>query len=128
MKRSDKGFTLIELMIVVVIVAILSAVALPYMSVPKRKAMAAEAMTGIGVIQTYMRCYYAENSAYTGEMSLLIPIEDSLDGNYFFHDNYGVVLSDDGAGYTITCTGSQGYVDGMVVSIDEKGSWDIEYN
>ena len=58
MKR--KGFTLIELMIVILIVAILAAVAVPLLTAQIEKAKWAEAQAGCGTIATALKAYVAE--------------------------------------------------------------------
>ncbi len=62
MKR--KGFTLVELVIVIVIVGILSIVAVPIYRGYTRKAMGTEAKSLLGSIQTAEKVYYAEMSEY----------------------------------------------------------------
>ena len=51
-KRSSRGFTLIELMIVVAIIGILAAVAIPAYQDYTAKAQASEAMTILGGLKT----------------------------------------------------------------------------
>jgi prepilin-type N-terminal cleavage/methylation domain-containing protein len=63
MKRA-KGFTLVELVIVIVIVGILSIVAVPIYRGYTRKAMGTEAKSLLGSIQTAQKVYYAENSTF----------------------------------------------------------------
>jgi prepilin-type N-terminal cleavage/methylation domain-containing protein len=63
-RRSASGFTLVELMIVAIIVAILAAVAIPLMSGNRRRAMATEAETYLGHMRTQMRLMYAETGTY----------------------------------------------------------------
>ena len=55
MRLNRAGFTLVELMVVAVIVAILAAVAIPLMSANKTRAMATEAEAGCGTIRTAFR-------------------------------------------------------------------------
>ena len=59
-----KGFTLVELVIVIVIVGILSIVAVPIYRGYTRKAMGTEAKSLLGSIQTAQKVYYAENSTF----------------------------------------------------------------
>lgn len=59
-----KGFTLVELVIVIVIVGILSIVAVPIYRGYTRKAMGTEAKSLLGSIQTAQKVYYAEHSTF----------------------------------------------------------------
>ncbi len=63
MKRA-KGFTLVELVIVIVIVGILSIVAVPIYRGYTRKAMGTEAKSLLGSIQTAQKVYYAEHAVF----------------------------------------------------------------
>jgi len=64
-QRSRKaGFTLVELMVVAIIVAILAAVAIPLMTGNKRRAMATEAQSALGTIRTQLRMMYAATGNY----------------------------------------------------------------
>ncbi len=59
-----KGFTLVELVIVIVIVGILSIVAVPTYRGYTRKAMATEGRTLLGTIMTAQKIYYTEYAHY----------------------------------------------------------------
>lgn len=63
MKKS-KGFTLVELIIVIVIVGILSIVAVPIYRGYTKKAIATEAKALLGSIATAEKVYYAEFGQY----------------------------------------------------------------
>jgi len=63
-RNNQKGFTLIELMIVVAIIGILAAIAIPNFLNYQLKAKTAEAKTNIGAIRTSQEAYKAENDAY----------------------------------------------------------------
>ncbi|CAN5362706.1 hypothetical protein BH23GEM4_BH23GEM4_24700 [soil metagenome] len=62
--RSNKGFTLIELMIVVVIIGILAAIAIPKFGQASARAKEKEADGILKQIYTLQQAYYANNGAY----------------------------------------------------------------
>ena len=64
MKRADSGFTLIELMVVVVIAGILAAVAYPAYTDSVRKSRRAAAKTTMLQIAQQEERYYTENNKY----------------------------------------------------------------
>jgi type IV pilus assembly protein PilA len=59
--KKRKGFTLVELMVVVLIVGILAAVAIPLMSGRVNSAKWSEANAAVGTIGTAIRAYAAEH-------------------------------------------------------------------
>jgi type IV pilus assembly protein PilA len=65
MKKS-KGFTLIELMIVVAIIGILAAIAIPNFLNYQCKARQSEARSNLGAIANLQEAYWAEETTYTG--------------------------------------------------------------
>lgn len=62
--QSQKGFTLIELMIVVAIIGILAAIAIPNFLQYQAKSKQSEAKTNLGGIYTSEIAYFGENNAY----------------------------------------------------------------
>ena len=66
-----KGFTLVEVLIVVIIIGILAAIGIPQFSAAMEKAKGGEARAGLGHIQTAEKVYYSENDAYTTNLNLL---------------------------------------------------------
>jgi len=64
MRRSNKGFTLIELMIVVVIVGILAALAIPRFMRSTTKAKQSEARGILKQVYTMQRAYFVEYETY----------------------------------------------------------------
>ena len=62
--KDSKGFTLIELMIVVAIIGILAAIAIPNFLRYQLKSKTAEAKTNIGAIKTSEEAWKAENDFY----------------------------------------------------------------
>ena len=67
--RNTKGFTLIELMIVVVIIGILAALAIPRFSKASDRAKEKEADGILKQVYTLQQTYYAQNGAYAGTVA-----------------------------------------------------------
>src|SRR5438876_5463750 len=63
--RMNAGFTLIELVIVVTIIGILAALAIPNFMSYQAKAKQSEAKVGLGGIFTAATAYFASNGTYT---------------------------------------------------------------
>ena len=73
MKKSRNfGFTLLELLIVVVIVGILASFALPQFSRFTRRARTSEAQVNIGALLTAEMIYYQENNVFTSVLGRLL--------------------------------------------------------
>ena len=78
MKRNDRGFTLIELMIVVLIVAILIAVAIPTFLGQRKSAEDAAAKSNLKLALTTEKAFFAGASNFTADLDLLNAIEPSV--------------------------------------------------
>ena len=106
-KHKKSGFTLVELMVVAIIVAILAAVAIPLMSGNKKRAAATEGQAGCSTIQTAQQVYRAENGAYMTSSSdphnLPGITAGDLEGKYFGDLDYGL-FEQTATGYKITAT------------------------
>jgi len=64
LKRNKKGFTLIELMIVVAIIGILAAIAIPNFLKFQAKAKQSEAKTNLGAIYISQLSYFSNGNTY----------------------------------------------------------------
>jgi len=130
--KGKSGFTLVELMVVAVIVAILAAVAIPLMSGNKKRAMATEAEAALGTVRTALRAMYAETKAYNvdpngntisaGTSVTNIPgvTAADLEGKYFKASDYTISAIDANT-YTLRCQGSAGEVSGVTITLNQDG-------
>lgn len=133
--RKKSGFTLVELMVVAIIVAILAAVAIPLMSANKRRAMVTEAESALGTVRTSLRAMFAQSGAYnvdlsgntitvgTGISPTNLPGIGSgdLDGTYFTEGDY-LITALGASNFTVRATGT-GDVSGIVITLDDAGSF-----
>lgn len=67
--RSQQGFTLIELMIVVMVIAVLAAIAIPNYLEQSRKGRRADAVRAVGDVQLAMERWRAECFTYADQTS-----------------------------------------------------------
>lgn len=105
--RSRGGFTLIELMAVVVVIGLLAAVALPSFLDSVRKGRRAEAHAALAQLQQAQERWRANNSTYTGTLA---DLKLNLDASAHTPGDYYVVNIDsaDGTGYTATANAVSG--------------------
>lgn len=101
-----KGFTLIELMIVVAIIAIIAAVAIPAYSDYVTRAKRADAKSAILGVQLAQEKFRANNPAYTTTMASLPAATTSPDGYYTID-----VTAASTATYTIVATPTTDQID-----------------
>ena len=69
--KDEKGFTLIELMIVIAIIGILAAIAIPQFSAYRNRAYNSAASADLKNMQTAQEAYYVENGSYVGTATTL---------------------------------------------------------
>lgn len=63
-KKQDKGFTLIEILVVIIIIGTLSAIALPSFLSRAAQARASEAKINVGTMNRAQQAYYLENLTF----------------------------------------------------------------
>jgi prepilin-type N-terminal cleavage/methylation domain-containing protein len=66
-----RGFTLIELMIVVTLIGLITMIALPRFSGAREKAHRAQAITDLRTLVSAQEAYWADNRAYADDIALL---------------------------------------------------------
>ena len=77
-RDDEDGFTLIELMVVVLIIAILLAIAIPTFLGARTKAQDRAAQSNLRNALTAEKTFYVDNQAYTSTQAALTAIEPSL--------------------------------------------------
>lgn len=109
-RRSQKGVTLMELMIVIAIVGILTSIAVPGYREYMRRGAVEEGLAVLSTSRTALEQYFLDNRTYAG-------FPNPSDTKEFVID----VVGADADGYTLRATGS-GRVDGFIYTIDETGA------
>jgi type IV pilus assembly protein PilE len=106
------GFTLIELMITVAIMAILAAIAVPIYSDYTRRAKVAEAASGLSAIAVKLNAYYDNHRTYqTGSGSTACSASGS---------NFRFSCTGDATTFTATATGLNSMA-GFTYTLDQSG-------
>ena len=131
--ESRKGFTLIELMVVILIVGILAAVAIPMMRGRIDSAMWSEGKSIMGTIATAIRVHVAEKGEnFTGTPTLaqLGFSSNDLEGTYFSGGESGdgsfvwVINTADPITFDVTGTAPNSITTPQSIVLDETGTWD----
>lgn len=131
--ESRKGFTLVELMVVILIVSILAAVAIPIMRGRIDSAKWTEGRSMAGTLATAIRAYSAEKGTVGNygssnpTLSQLGFATNDLNGTYFKTSAFSWTTAFDAAGdpdltFTITVTAPSG-ISPSEVTLNQAGTW-----
>ncbi len=122
--RKEKGFTLVELMIVIIILAILTGIAIPSYMVLRNRARVAAAQSELKNIATAIEMYNADQDAYpaTGFAALVTALETGAAGGAAYMapvptldpwgDNYTYVMA--AGSYTLASPNGVTLIDGQL--------------
>jgi type IV pilus assembly protein PilA len=97
--KRDGGFTLIEVMIVVAIIAILAAIAIPQLSVHRTRAYNKAAVSDLKNAAIAQEAYYVDNRQYTNSITNLTTTPYNLGISQSVHlgvssaDNYAYLMT-----------------------------------
>ena len=107
-KQSAQGFTLVELLVVIIIIGILAAIALPNFLSQGAKAKQSEAKQNIGITNRYQTVYRYQNQQFASNFDLLsIGTLASATGNAVTREyNYTLTSATDSATMTATARDS----------------------
>ena len=105
MMRKNEGFTLIELMIVIAIIGILAAIAIPQFSAYRTRSYNAAAEADLRNAATAQEAYYVDTQTY-----VLDPQTNLIGSTYGFYTSQNVFVDGDAATqqYTMTAYHSSG--------------------
>jgi len=138
--ESRKGFTLIELMVVILIVGILAAVAVPIMRGRIDSAKWSEANASAGSIRTAVRAYIAEKgpnyAGYAADIEGALSLANvqsnlgfsssDLEGSYFAQGDYVISLVvADPPSCVVTVTPTKGNAPSGTGTLAADGSWSV---
>lgn len=112
------GFTLIEVMIVVAIIGILAAVAVPAYNDYVRRGQLPEAFNALSDYRARMEQYFQDNRNYGSGTTCGVALPTGAAAKYF---NYGCTPSTTPMGYVMTATGSSGNAVGHEYTINQNG-------
>jgi type IV pilus assembly protein PilE len=102
----QRGFTLIEIMVVVMVMAVLASIALPSYQEQVRKGRRADALAAMNETAQALERFYTLNNTYTGYTLRATEQQSPRQGDVVFY-RIAMRVTDGGVGYAITATPQQ---------------------
>lgn len=131
MKLSQKAFTLIELMVVILIVGVLAAALIPLMKGKIDSSKWTEANAAAGMIRQAERTYFMETgNTVTGQLNDADKLKalgigsGDLNGTYFTAQDYDITAVDSKGTPTVKVTGSQAKAPSGSKTLTVDGEWE----
>jgi len=115
------GFTLIELMVTVAIIAILAAVALPSYTAYITRSKLAEATSNLLAMRTKMEQYYQDNRSYVGAC-VAGTVAALPTGLKYFTMTCPTLTDGPPAAYTVRADGQGSDLAGLTLTIDQTNT------
>lgn len=125
-----RGFTLLEILIVVVIVGILASLAIPQYQKSVEKAKGSEAIANLNILRGAELRYWGEYNYETNDMDALDVENPNDNAKYFEYGETGQIgiidtgISPNDGNFTITATRNSGLLyNGSYIEINQDGNF-----
>ena len=116
LKAAQKGFTLIELMVVVAIIGILAAIAMPQYTQYVERARATEATSALADMRIRMEQRFQDQRTYAGDDAVLCAAPTGTNTQFFA---FNCSVAPTAAVYTLSAVGAGGMA-GFQYNIDQN--------
>jgi type IV pilus assembly protein PilE len=128
--RKSRGFTLVELMIVIVIIGILAAIAIPSYQSSTKKSRRSAAEGDLMNFAQAMERYFTNNGSYTGATAAGVFSTQSPSSGGTAYYTLSVAVTGGGATYTLTATPINAQAGDGKIELDNTGArrWDEDNN